>query len=330
MSKKSKKKSKKKSALKYKDVINYLDKNLMYFSMLAFVLISTTTLLTLKLVQPKEQDQDLRVFSTKIYPPIPTIKDTASFPIISAQGALAVDLVTMMPLYEKNPDEKYLPASTTKIVTALVAMENYNNSDVFVVNGKRVSGQNMGLVTGEKITVESLLEGLLIFSANDAAEVLAVNYPGGRDEFIAEMNNKAFELGLINTSFENPTGFDGGEHFTTSRDLIRVGIVAMDIAEFAEIVSQKEKTVESVDKVYVHKLTNTNKLLGQDGVKGIKTGWTENARENLVTYIEKDNKKIMIAILGSQDRFGETKEIIDWIMDHYEWEDVVYEENNSY
>ena len=297
----------------------------MYFSMFAFVLISTTTLATFRLKEDKVNEQ-VEVITTKIYPPIPVIKDTASFPIISAQGALAVDLVTMMPLYEKNPDARLLPASTTKIITALVAMEEYDNDDVFLVNGKNIEGQKMGLITGEKIDFSSLLDGLLIFSANDAAEVLAVNYPGGRDVFISEMNKKALDLGLNNTNFENPTGFDGGNHRTTSSDLIRVGIAAMEIPEFAQIVSQKEKVVTSVDGIHVHKLTNTNILLGQNGILGIKTGWTENARENLVTYLEKDGKKIMIALLGSQDRFGETQEIIDWVFDHYQWQDVVYSE----
>jgi D-alanyl-D-alanine carboxypeptidase (penicillin-binding protein 5/6) len=165
----------------------------------------------------------------------------------------------------------------------------------------------------------------LIYSANDAAEVLAANYDGGREAFVQAMNEKANELNLINTHFENPTGFDGGRHFSTARDLIRVAIVAMQNPRFSNIVKQKEKVVASIDGAIKHKLISTNQLLSEvDGVKGVKTGWTENARENLVTYIERDGKRIMIALLGSQDRFGETKELISWIYNNYEWQEVKF------
>jgi D-alanyl-D-alanine carboxypeptidase len=183
----------------------------------------------------------------------------------------------------------------------------------------------MGLINGEKMKVEDLLYGLLVYSANDAAEVLAQNYPGGRDAFVGAMNAKAVELHLENTSFKNPTGLDGNGHVTTARDLIRGASLAMQIPEFARIVGTKQAVVKSENGKIVHRLTNINELLGVvEGVLGVKTGWTENARENLVTYIERDNKKIMIALLGSQDRFGETKELIDWIFANYAWKEVKY------
>jgi D-alanyl-D-alanine carboxypeptidase (penicillin-binding protein 5/6) len=97
----------------------------------------------------------------------------------------------------------------------------------------------------------------------------------------------------------------------------------MKNSEFAEIVGTKKINVSSVDGKIIHRLANVNELLGKiPGVLGVKTGWTENARENLVTYIERDNHKIMIAVLGSQDRFGETTELIDWIFSNYSWQEV--------
>lgn len=254
----------------------------------------------------------------------PVLKNqTASFPVISAQAVLAVDLDSGKTLYEKNPDLALLPASTTKIVTALVAMDYYPDDAILVVDGIRVEGQKMGLVSGEKIKAKDLLNGLLIYSANDAAEVLAANYPGGRGAFIAAMNLKAKQLNLTSTNFTNPSGLETANHFSTARDLVRVSKHAMKNRAFAEVVATKESLVKSADGRISHRLANINELIGKvDGVLGVKTGWTENARENLVTYVERDGRRIMIALLASQDRFGETEELIEWIFENYDWEEV--------
>jgi len=261
----------------------------------------------------------------EVYSPLPVLTKTANFPVLSAQSALAIDINSRVTLYEKNPDTPYLPASTTKIITALTAMDYYPLDAVVTVGRNPVVGQKMGLVTGEQINIESLLDGLLIFSANDAAEVLAANFPGGRDEFIMAMNEKARQFNLDNSHFKNPSGLDGNGQVATARDLIRIAEIAMKNIKFAQIVGTKEKTVTSVDGRIVHKLVNINELIGEvPGVLGVKTGWTENARENLVTYLERDGKRVMIAIMGSQDRFGETKELISWIFENYKWEEVKY------
>ena len=150
--------------------------------------------------------------------------------------------------------------------------------------------------------------------------MLAGNYPGGRDVFIAAMNIKAKELGLKNTLFINPSGLDSDGQLTTSTDLIRASAYAIKNPEFARIVATKAITVKSVDEKYVHNLKNINRLLGEvDGVKGIKTGYTEGAMENLVTYVERDGRRIMTAVLGSKDRFGESKNLIEWIFANYTW-----------
>lgn len=260
----------------------------------------------------------------KRYAPLPVIAEEASFPIVSAQAALAVDLDSGVTLYEKKPDSPFPPASTTKIITALVAREYYPLNAVLKVPRLSVEGQKMGLIAGEEITVHDLLYGLLVYSANDAAETLAYNFPGGRDLFIAAMNIKTKELNLNNSKFSNPAGLDDGDgHVTTARDLVRVSSVAMKDPIFREIVGTRNKVVKSTNGKIVHRLVNINELLGEvPGVLGVKTGWTENARENLVTYLERDGVKIMIVLLGSQDRFGETKEIIDWIFSSYSWEEV--------
>ncbi len=261
----------------------------------------------------------------KNLPLLPVLKSESSFPIVSAQAALAIDWDSMVTLYEKNPDDPLLPASTTKIVTALVAMDYYSDGEILEVGRIKVYGQKMGLKQGEKISAINLLYGLLVYSANDAAEVLAMSFPGGREAFINAMNDKARDLNLENSFFANPTGLDGnGDKIaSTAKDLVRISMVAMENSRFADIVKTKEITVKSVDGKISHKLYNINELVGEvDGVLGVKTGWTENARENLVTYIERDGHRIIIALLGSQDRFGETKELINWIFANYKWEEV--------
>jgi D-alanyl-D-alanine carboxypeptidase len=152
---------------------------------------------------------------------------------------------------------------------------------------------------------------------------LAANYPGGRDLFITAMNLKAKQYGLNDSYFTNPSGLDGNTQVTTALDLAKISEEAMKKPIFAQIVGTKALTVKSVEGGFSHKLTNINRLVGEvEGVLGVKTGWTEEARENLVTYLERDGKKIMIVVLGSQDRFGETKELINWIFANYEWKEV--------
>lgn len=253
---------------------------------------------------------------------IPVLLEGSTFPVVSAKAAVVMEIDSGAYLYEKNADEPLYPASTTKIATSLVALDNYSLSDAIKVDRIKVDGQKMGLREGETITVEDLLYGLLIFSANDAAEVLAGNFPAGRDEFISLMNKKAKSAGVLNTNFTNPTGLEDAGHVSTARDLVRISQVAMKNETFAKIVRSREHWAKSVDGKISHKLVNINKLVGTvPGVLGIKTGWTENAAEALVSYLERDGKKIIIVLLGSQNRFGETKEIIDWIFENYRWKD---------
>jgi len=299
--------------------------------MLSFVFVATTAL-SISRLNPIEPINISNAFANKNFPPLPVLSERVdSFPIFSAQAIMALDLESGLTLFEKNADISHLPASTTKIMTAIVAMEHFSLKQVLKVGNVSIEGQKMGLVSGEEIFFEDLLYGLLIFSANDAAEVLAANYCKfesesefcGREFFIEAMNQKAEELHLKNTSFKNPSGLDDYKHVSTARDLIIVSKVAMKNELFAKIVSTEEYVATSTDGKYKHKLVNINELVGEvEGVLGVKTGWTENARENLVTYIERGDRKVMIALLGSQDRFGETKELINWVFENYEWKEI--------
>ena len=294
----------------------------LYLMMLSFVFIASTALvLGSKEINIVKKATKVLAETERSFTPIPISLENAKFPVVSAQAVLAIDLESGISLYEKNPNLPFLPASTTKIVTALVSLDAYPLDSVLKVGNVRIVGQKMGLYIGEEMRARDLLYGLLVYSANDAAEVLAQNYPGGRDAFILAMNKKAQDLSMINSNFINPTGLDGNS--ATARDLLRVSEVAMRDPVFAKLVSTKEITVKDVTGKSSYRLRNINELLGEvPGVMGVKTGWTENARENLVTYMERDGHKIMIVVLGSQSRFGETKELIDWIFTNYKWESV--------
>ena len=295
---------------------------LVYLSASAFVIVSLFAINLVadryaKLVYSEAKSVLAYTISSKF---VPLLNNRASAPIVSAPGAMAVDLETGIPLFQKDARKKLLPASTTKIVTALVALESYPLDKVLEVKKAGVEGQKMRLVLGEQMSVRNLLYGLLVFSANDAAETLADNFPKGRDEFVRHMNSLARRLNLADTYFENPTGIDGNNQVTSARDMIRLASYAMRDKDFREIVSTKEITVENFEGNLKHKLTNLNELLGHvEGVIGVKTGWTEEARENLVTYVERDDRRIALVVLGSQDRFGETKELIEWIFNSYSW-----------
>lgn len=305
--------------------------NLLYLSLLSFVFIASSAIsLNSSSVGGFINKVIPQTGKTSKYSDLPVLSERVGFPTLSSQSVMAVDLSSGVTLYEKDPLRPLFPASTTKIVTALVALDEYDLNQIVVVGKISVVGQKMGLVVGEKLTVKDLLDGLLIYSANDAAEVLAQNHPQGREYFIDLMNQKVKSLGLVNTQFSNPAGLDDASQYSNVRDLITVSKVAMNNPIFSEIVGTKEKIIKSEDGRFTHRLHNINELLGVvDGVKGVKTGWTEVARENLVTYIERDNRKIMIAVLGSQDRFGETKELIDWIFENYSWEEVAYQQTTN-
>jgi len=241
-------------------------------------------------------------------------------PNLTARSAIIVDVDSKTILFNKNPDLKLLPASTTKIMTGLIVIENYDLDDIVTITSVSDTGQKMDLEIGERITVESLLYGLLVQSGNDAATALAQFHPGGQDAFIALMNQKLKDLNLHDTQFTNAAGLDAYGHYTTVHDLSLLAAAAMKNPQFKKIVSTQGITVSDVDQTIFHQLEAINELLGQiRGLAGIKTGWTELAGECLVTYIKRGDKQIITVVLGSQDRFGETQQLIDWAFTNHQW-----------
>ncbi len=247
----------------------------------------------------------------------PIIKNNY-FPEITAQSIYIVDLNSFTPVYEKNARKKFLPASTTKIITALVAYDVYKPNKVLIVKRVINNGHIMGLTFNEKITVENLLYGTLVHSGNDAAYALADGF--GYNDFIQLMNKKAKDLKMINTHFQNPAGFDHPLQYTTAFDLALAGRELLKNKYLSKIVATKEIIISDVDFKYFHKLTNVNKLLGKiQGIGGLKTGYTENAGENLVSLFKNNSHQFIIVILKSKDRFSDTEKIINWIKENVEF-----------
>jgi D-alanyl-D-alanine carboxypeptidase (penicillin-binding protein 5/6) len=239
---------------------------------------------------------------------------------LSSKSVLAIDIESGVVLFEKNSREPVMPASTSKVITALVALDSYDIKQKIVIPKLEVEGQKINLKEGEVLSVEDLLYGLLVASANDTAEVLAYNYPGGRNIFIAQMNSKAQGLGLRSSVFMNPTGLDEEGQSTTAEDLIKASFYAMQNPIFEKIVGTKRYDIVGPNNEVTHRIYNINQLLGEvEGVRGVKTGKTDGAMENLITYIERENSKVMIAVLGSNNRFEDTVKLIDWIYKSYTW-----------
>jgi len=244
--------------------------------------------------------------------PLPYLK-TQALPYSSAQGIYVVYLPSFTPILEKNSQQKFLPASTAKIISALVTYDIYKPEQIIEVKETIDDGQLMELVLGEKMTVENLLYGLLIHSGNDAAYVLAQNF--GYQKFVDLMNQKAKELKMKNTHFTDPAGLnEDSNQYTTPFDLALAARVILNHPYLSKIVAIKEITVPDVDFKYFHHLVNVNKLLGEiPGVGGVKTGYTQEAGQNLVSFYKKNGHQFIIVVLKSEDRFLDTENIIDWI-----------------
>ena len=243
---------------------------------------------------------------------MPMIK-TDFVPVISATGAIIMDADSKVVLYSKNPDLRSSTASTIKIMTALTALDHFQLSDVLTTYKPSNEGSVLGLVQDEQMTFENLLYAMLLPSANDAALTIAQNYPGGETAFIKAMNDKAKVLELYNTYYSDSAGLADEGDYTTPFDLARLASFAMQNTELRKIVGTKAQIVNDVSGINIYDLKNLNVLLGQNGVNGVKTGYTEEAGQVLVTSKDEKGKTIIIVVMGSDDRFTDTQKLLDLV-----------------
>lgn len=255
--------------------------------------------------------------------PVPVKKDEFISPIIEAPSAVAMDNQTGAILYERNGNTQRQIASITKLMTAVIILEENELSTTVTISKEASStdGSEMFLHNKEKITVENLLYGLLVQSANDAAEALAEFNAGSVDKFVEKMNTKARELGLINTHFQNPVGFDSKDNYSSAIDVARLARYAYQKDFVKKVGVIKETKVQSTDQAYTHELKSTNELLDSYlKIKGLKTGTTDKAGPCNVAIAENDKgNDIITVVLGSPNRFQESKALIDWVFRAYIW-----------
>ncbi len=236
-------------------------------------------------------------------------------PDFTAKSVLMYDLTTDKTLFEHNAKEKMPMASLTKIMTAIVALENRKENDRYIVRSVDLVGEDsMGLEAGEILTLEELLYGLMLNSGNDASEVLAHNHPQGREAFLKAMDDKAKSLGLSDTKFSNPSGLQGdGVQYTTAYDLlVMTRYMLSNYPEMRKIVSTYEYIIPANDRhKEFHLFNETNLLTTYPGVKGVKTGFTPEAGMCLVSYLDYEGHHIIGILLNSENRREEMRNFLD-------------------
>lgn len=250
-----------------------------------------------------------------------------NFPAASSSAIYVMDRASASILYQQNEQQIHYPASTIKMMTALVARKIYSLDQILPIKSEAfATGSTAHFVVGEEITVQNLLYALLLPSGNDAALVLANHHPQGYEGFVKEMNQTAQEIHLTNTVFQNPSGLDVDQQETTARDLAILANQLMKDSVLGQIVGTKQIIITDKTGKIKHNLVSTQELLGIiPGVVGIKTGTTTSAGENLITEVDRDGHQVIIVLLGSQNRYNETKAIIDWIFGQYQWRVVASE-----
>ena len=250
----------------------------------------------------------------------------------SAKAAILINGATGETVYEYNADVRLPMASTTKIMTALLLCENGDLDREITVTAEmvRVEGSSMGLLPGDKVKLYDLLYGMLLASGNDAANVTAYVLGGTVDGFVKQMNDKAKELGLLNTHFETPSGLDGDSHYTTARDLALLAKYAMENEVFCEAAGTKTKTLEYGNPPYRRTVTNHNRLLkSYDGAVGVKTGFTKKSGRCLVSAAKRDGEYLIAVTLFDPNDWADHKALLDYGFEKQELAEIITK-NNKY
>ena len=251
-----------------------------------------------------------------------TSSSTMEIPQILSKHAIVLDRLTLSILFEKDGYSKTPMASTTKIMTAIIAIENSKLSDMVTISSKAANtgGSTLGIKKNSTLSMETLLYGLLLRSGNDCAVAIAEHISGSVSEFSTIMNQKAKTLNLKNTNFVTPHGLDATEHYTTAYDLAILTNYALKNEIFSKIVNTKNTTI--ILDGYEKSINNTHELLGYtEGVYGVKTGFTGNAGRCLVTACNRNNLDIIIVILGADTkkiRTTDTINLINYIYNNFE------------
>lgn len=278
------------------------------------------------------------IFALSIILPVRSFADGNNLNITS-ESAILIDADTGKVLYDKSAYEKHEPASTTKIMTALLTLEHCKLDDVATVTSEAITSVPSGyssdlLKMGEELSIKDLLYALLLPSSNESANVLAIHIAGSIDSFASMMNTRAIELGCKNTHFVNPNGVHDEEHYTTAYDLALIAREAMKNDTFKQIVSTVAYTLPSSNNYsrIDRNLITTNDLIKRQSENyyeyaiGIKTGFTTPAKNCLVAAAKKDDKTLISVVLGANtddDRYSNTKTLLNYGFENFSKKDIV-------
>ena len=234
---------------------------------------------------------------------------------VSAAAAVLMDVTTGDVLFGKQADTRRPPASTTKIMTAILGLELGRPDEVVTVSQKAaaVGEATLNLDPGEKITLYELITGALVRSGNDACVAIAEHITGSEEQFVKLMNKKALALGAQNTNFVNTNGLPRQEHYSTAKDLALMARHGLQIPQFASITRQKETEIHFLEPDVSMDLRNTNKLLwNYPYANGVKTGTTTAAGKCLVASATKEGRQLLAVVLNAPDRFGDAQKLLEW------------------
>ncbi len=251
---------------------------------------------------------------------------TAAGPGTHAQAASLIDVTSGRVLYSRNGDKEMRIASLTKIMTAIVAIENGRLGDTVTVSRRAAGkeGSSLYLKAGEKIKLENLLYGLMLRSGNDAAEAIAEHVGGSLEGFVFLMNRKAEELGLSHSHFANPHGLDQPGHYSSANDLAALTAYALHNDAFRTIVKTKVRTAPNPHEQWDYKWVNKNKMLSMyDGADGVKTGYTKLALRCLVTSATRGGQQLVAVTLNDGDDWADHRRMLDYGFAHYPLQLVV-------
>lgn len=232
----------------------------------------------------------------------------------SATSEIVMELSTETVLAENNADQRLPMASTTKIMTALIIVEDCNLDEVITVPDAAVGveGSSIYLKKDEQIDVRDLVYGLMLRSGNDSAAALAIHHSGSIENFIKVMNERAAQLGAKNTNFKNPSGLPDDEHYTTARDLCVIACKAMKNDTFKQIVSSKSYSGK------FRSYENKNKMLrNYEGANGVKTGYTVKAGRCLVSSAERNGMDVVTVVLNCYDMYERSSQLLDKCFSDY-------------
>ena len=239
----------------------------------------------------------------------------ASPDTIQARGALLQDLTTGETLYARDPDGRYLPASTTKLMTALIVYEKLHgmNGSVTIKTDDRAEPSNIPVVPGETISVDTLFHALLIESCNDSARALGRSVAGTTPAFVDMMNQRALAMGCFNTHFNNPNGLPApsGTHYTSCADLMKIFRQVLKYKELADIMRTKEYTIRTASGT--HSLRNHNRLLGYyPGMGPAKTGWTVASKHTYACAVTQNGHTLLLTLLNSTNKWQDAQILFNW------------------